>query len=266
VVRTFEVEHNHTLSSEKYGFYAYNRRLTNTEKKQIYKLLKDGGDVKKIVNVIEEKTGKLIQPKQIHNLRTVSKMSEQQMNSETTQPLTSKSTNNPDEDFDCNSTSNCDQDDVSKKDDEEVDCSSNGDDMATLIRDTIMKQAKFEKRDSFQCVSSEDDAKSIIVVFYQSEKMQKIYKKFGRILYVDGTYKLNDKGGFLYLFTVEDSNNNSQIVAAALTASYEKHICLKAILKIFSNLNDNSITDYVMIDKDPLEQAVFKVCFFKKKK
>ncbi len=51
---------------------------------------------------------------------------------------------------------------------------------------------------------SVDESKNIHTIFYQNEHMKKLYQQYGQVLFVDGTYKLNENKYPLYLFVVQD--------------------------------------------------------------
>ena len=63
-----------------------------------------------------------------------------------------------------------------------------------------------------------DDSKNVHLFFYQTQQMKNLYKQYGQVLFVDGTYKLNQNKYPVYLFVVQDRHRNSQVVAAAVTS------------------------------------------------
>ena len=52
----------------------------------------------------------------------------------------------------------------------------------------------------------------IALIFYQTPHMQQFYSKYGQVLFIDGTYKVNRNDYSFYLTVVEDHNANSQVV------------------------------------------------------
>lgn len=90
--------------------------------------------------------------------------------------------------------------------------------------------------------------------------MKELYRKFGQILFIDGTYKLNRNNYPVYVIAVQDNHGNSQIIAIAITA-YERIVSIRSIFDRFVSTNDISITKTIMIDKDLKEFAVLRVSF-----
>lgn len=88
--------------------------------------------------------------------------------------------------------------------------------------------------------------------------MKDIYAKYGEVIYVDSTYRINRDHYPCYVFVVRDNHGHSQIVAAAITA-YEREASFSAIVSHFVASNDISRTKALMIDKDLIESKVLKV-------
>ncbi len=63
-----------------------------------------------------------------------------------------------------------------------------------------------------------DNSKNVHLFFYQNDHMKSLYKQYGQVLFVDGTYKLNENNYPVYLFVVQDRHGKSQVVAAAVTS------------------------------------------------
>jgi hypothetical protein len=63
-----------------------------------------------------------------------------------------------------------------------------------------------------------DKSKHVHLIFYQTAQMKNLYKQYGQVLFVDGTYKLNQNRYPVYLFVVQDRHGKSQVVAAAITS------------------------------------------------
>ncbi len=65
-------EHSHELADdENVKLYAQKRKLTDEEEGIVRDMIRGGGDAKLIAEVIHEKTGKIILPKQVHNVKHV---------------------------------------------------------------------------------------------------------------------------------------------------------------------------------------------------
>lgn len=63
-------EHSHELADDHdVKLYAQKRKLTDEEEGIVRDMIRGGGDAKLIAEVIHEKTGKVILPKQVHNVK-----------------------------------------------------------------------------------------------------------------------------------------------------------------------------------------------------
>ena len=82
--------------------------------------------------------------------------------------------------------------------------------------------------------------------------MRALYQKFGEILFIDGTCKVNLNNYSIYLFVVEDNNGTSQVVGSVITV-YEREICLETIVKFFISQVNIEHTKIIMTDKDLTE-------------
>lgn len=89
--------------------------------------------------------------------------------------------------------------------------------------------------------------------------MKKLYSKYGSILFVDSTYKLNRNKYPCMIIAIQDQDRVSYIVAAALLA-YERMELTDAIIKFFIKENAKYInqTRLIMIDKDLKEDKILK--------
>ncbi|XP_070563064.1 zinc finger SWIM domain-containing protein 3-like [Ptychodera flava] len=68
-VTVLSTEHNHPISSQAFGWYPENRRLEDSELKQVEDLLQLNVDIRNIKNFVSEKTGKTVISKDIHNIK-----------------------------------------------------------------------------------------------------------------------------------------------------------------------------------------------------
>ena len=105
-----------------------------------------------------------------------------------------------------------------------------------------------------------DDAKNLKGIFFQDEPMQLAFKAYPELLCVDVTYKLLKLGLPLYIMVCEDSNGQSEVVAACLLVT-EDADSIAWMFNSFKNRNDswNKIR-VVMADKDIGERDVIKHC------
>lgn len=87
------------------------------------------------------------------------------------------------------------------------------------------------------------------MVAYQNDHMRDLAHKYGQVLFIDGTYKVNRNDYALYFFSVKDGNGSCQVVYAAFTAN-EQQQSLGIIFESFSDMNDLYHIETIMIDKD----------------
>ncbi len=90
--------------------------------------------------------------------------------------------------------------------------------------------------------------------------MRDLYKRYGQVLFIDGTYNLNTNKYACYLFVVVDEFGYTQVVSWALTA-FEREASLMKIVELFKKNNNLDVTKALMIDKDFVEQSVLKFHF-----
>ncbi len=100
----------------------------------------------------------------------------------------------------------------------------------------------------------------LYAIFYQSTRMKNLFKTYGTILFIDGTYKLNKNNYPVIIFIVTDNNRASRIVGFAIIA-YERMNIINTLLEMFAELNETSIIKYCMIDKDLKEDAALTNVF-----
>ena len=103
-----------------------------------------------------------------------------------------------------------------------------------------------------------DEDNTLLILYYQSCKMRKTFKKFPEILFVDGTYNVNKLGMPLYCLMVEDGFGHGRNVFYAATAQ-EDATHLQKIVQLFKETNEpwKSI-GVIIIDKDFTEYKVLK--------
>ena len=98
--------------------------------------------------------------------------------------------------------------------------------------------------------------------------MKVAFKKFGDVILIDGTFKLNSHGYILYPICVIDENEKTLTVGLILVAD-EKLFTLEEAFKVMKDCNDLSVVRYVMTDKQVSEinalqkvipQAQFLLC------
>ena len=75
--------------------------------------------------------------------------------------------------------------------------------------------------------------------------MQQLHGKYGEVLFIDGTYKINKNDYSYYLMIVEDGNGHSQVVGVSLCA-FERNEIIQSMMNFFADNNDISITKTIM--------------------
>ncbi len=85
---------------------------------------------------------------------------------------------------------------------------------------------------------------------FQDPIMKSTFASYPEVLMVDATYKLNELRIPLYLMIVVDSNGQSEIVGAFLTA-IETQEAITKMVQVFKSHNPNwSQTNVIISDKD----------------
>ena len=103
-----------------------------------------------------------------------------------------------------------------------------------------------------------DHEKNLKGIFFQDQQMRECFKAYPELLCIDATYKLLELGLPVYLFLVEDSNGQSEIVAVCLLVA-EDHDSMCWMFESFKKLNPEwSQVRVVMADKDIGERDVIK--------
>lgn len=98
-------------------------------------------------------------------------------------------------------------------------------------------------------------------LFLQTPEMKKMMNSYPEFLAIDGTYKLLELNIPVFVFLVEDSNCQSEIVAVTLLANEEKER-VEWMLNVFQKKNPSwTRTRSIMTDKDLTERALLKVKF-----
>jgi hypothetical protein len=106
----------------------------------------------------------------------------------------------------------------------------------------------------------DDSGDEIYGAFYQNDHMRNIFQTYGTELFVDSTFNLNRNDFPCVVFAVADHNRQSRVVGFALVA-YERQIIIDSVLEFFAKLNDMTILQAVMIDKDLKEDSAITKAF-----
>lgn len=102
-----------------------------------------------------------------------------------------------------------------------------------------------------------DSDQQLLGLLYQDEEMQRMFSVFPEIIFVDATYKLNDRRMPLYILMVEDSLGQSEVVAVCLLNSEEKPVLQQFVKSFKANNPSFTKTKVIMADKDINERDVF---------
>ena len=93
--------------------------------------------------------------------------------------------------------------------------------------------------------------KQLLGIYFQKNCWIKTYEKFPELLYIDATYKLNDRRFPLYVIMCEDGFGESEIICLMFTVDETKEV-LEQMLDIFVEINKATTlrTTAIMSDKD----------------
>lgn len=103
-----------------------------------------------------------------------------------------------------------------------------------------------------------NDDNILLGIFYQDKEMKRVFNCYPEILFVDAIHKVSSRRMPLYIFAVEDSNGESEIVAFFL-ASTEDAATMLQMVQIVKKYNSAwQRTKSVMTDKDFQERDAFR--------
>ncbi|KZS05694.1 Uncharacterized protein APZ42_031049 [Daphnia magna] len=87
----------------------------------------------------------------------------------------------------------------------------------------------------------------VAAIFVQLEKQRQLYKTYGNVIELDGTYKTTRAGFSLYHLLIEDNNGDGQPVAMFFVKE-ETTDSISTCLEVFSENNDISVTKVTVTD------------------
>ena len=102
------------------------------------------------------------------------------------------------------------------------------------LQELIDSQCKLEDKHVFHFIQDEKE-EEIYAVYYQNDDMRSLTRTFGRVVFFDGTYKLNKSPYPCLVFVVTDNNRRSRVVAFAVVA-YERQPIIDAVLDFFQKV------------------------------
>lgn len=91
--------------------------------------------------------------------------------------------------------------------------------------------------------------KAFTGILFQDAIMKSIFTAYPEVLMVDATYKLNELRMPLYILLVVDSNGQSEIIAAYLTALETEGAIMKMVQSFKSNNSAWLATRVIISDK-----------------
>ena len=100
------------------------------------------------------------------------------------------------------------------------------------VQKVVDERIKLDGADYFN-FAQDPTQQELYIVYYQNKTMQELFNQYGELLFIDGTYNLNENNYSNYNIAVQDCNGNSQLVATSLVA-YEREASLDAVLQFFS--------------------------------
>ena len=111
-------------------------------------------------------------------------------------------------------------------------------------------------------VAVADDNGELMILFWQSEFMKKMYSSYPSMLFMDGTYKINNRNMPLYSLMIVDGEGKGQVVGYAVVRE-ETAPVLARFLKIFTDNNPLSADSLsvVVVDKDYAEISAIDAVF-----
>lgn len=115
------------------------------------------------------------------------------------------------------------------------------------LQKVIDSQRNKDGADYFHFIQNEKEDE-FYGLFYQSKNMQRLFATYGKVMFVDGTYRINKKHYPCIIYTVTDHERTSRIVGFAIIA-YERLLVMDVICGYFATLNNTSNLEIVMIDK-----------------
>ena len=96
--------------------------------------------------------------------------------------------------------------------------------------------------------------------FFQNEHMKLEYKKFGQIIFFDGTYNIFKNNSILFIISIINGENKTMPICFFSTID-ETFESLCFFIDFFKSINNLNITKLIMTDKDFTERKTLKLFF-----
>lgn len=120
----------------------------------------------------------------------------------------------------------------------------------------VLERMKDSDNPSHVSLVTDESSGNVNVLFFQTASMRLILGQYPSVVYMDGTYCLNNLGYPVYVFMVTDGNMKGHAVGYAVVKD-ETKVTLSQLLTQFVNKNPVSINTFV-VDKDAAEIAAVK--------
>lgn len=102
-----------------------------------------------------------------------------------------------------------------------------------------------------------DNNNEILGIYFQDQRMAKLYAMYPEVIIVDATYKLNNRRMPLFLMLVIDGNGESKLACFWILKS-ESRESIDPMLKFFKEHNEKWVDTKVIGDKDFADRSIFK--------
>lgn len=116
-----------------------------------------------------------------------------------------------------------------------------------LLVDTVRKLLSNDPESKVKILTDNDD--EVQAVCFMSGQMQRLYREYGQVLFIEATYKVDIEGFPLLVFLVEDGTG----IGVPVLFGFVKHETtdiLHNVLEWFTESVDIAVTRVIMVDKD----------------
>ncbi|KAE8738834.1 hypothetical protein FOCC_FOCC015666 [Frankliniella occidentalis] len=130
-----------------------------------------------------------------------------------------------------------------------------------VLQDTLLDILEADSGATIATVKDTDD--TVVMLFVQTSEMRLNAEKYGIVIHLDHTYKIDKNGMPLAILMVRDGNGLGRVVGIAYVANEEK-VTIASILQAFKDSIGEEIASQVktfIIDKDMSEAGAIKEVF-----
>jgi hypothetical protein len=138
--------------------------------------------------------------------------------------------------------------------------------LLSLLKEESKKDKGFTYKvvycDSSTQPSAPAGKRIVKVIFAQTSRMKRLFRKHGNVLLIDGTYNLTNRGYVTVPFHIIDHRMRTRICAFALISNESREV-LEAALQQFKEANEAHLQNlqHIIIDKDFTEAAAISSLF-----